>query len=66
MMMMMPDLLQQLSNSFVADWPLWGLGFGLSVVAMIAGFWWKVKSQTARYLYNVAIDLYHKQFLFRH
>ena len=61
MMMMMPDLLQQLSNSFVADWPLWGLGFGLSVVAMIAGFWWKVKSQTARYLYNVAIDLYHKR-----
>lgn len=57
---MMPELLQQLSNSFVADWPLWGVGIGVAVVVTIAGLWWQAKTQTARYLYNVAIDLYHK------
>ena len=56
----MPELLQPLINSFVADWLLWGIGFVVLVGCIIAGFWWKAKTQTARYLYNVAIDLYHK------
>jgi tetratricopeptide (TPR) repeat protein len=57
---MMPELLQQLSNSFVADWLWWGIGIGVTIVATIGYLWWKAKTQTARYLYNVAIDLYHK------
>jgi len=57
---MMPELLQQLSNSFVADWLWWGIGIGVAIVATIGGLWWQAKTQTARYLYNVAIDLYHR------
>ena len=56
----MPEILQQLSNVFTAYWLWWGIGLAVIVVAIIAGFWWKAKTQTGLYLYNVAIDLYHK------